>query len=250
MKTLLHLLSFVVLTVALFLLAGCGTSSMFSPGTGAKYQYTFRMVRPAEDRNLIYRDDSLIVQFRFDEAAVRFQLQNLAHQNLGLQWDKAALGVNGRFYPVRHAGNLYGDSADAAKSQLLPPFGFVRDLLIPRENISFDGRRWVEQDLLPTTDNDSKALRESILKSPGQTVTVLLPLTFGAVQKEYRFDFKIDTVRAIAWRDYKPMKRAPAPPNVARSSTTIDQLTAAVLTVGVLGFAAFLLTAKKSPPTE
>jgi hypothetical protein len=75
-------------------------------------------------------------------------------------------------------------------------------------------------------------------------------MTFGAFQKEYRFDFKVDTVRAIAWRDYKPMKRSPAPPKMARSSTSIDQLTAAVLTVGVLGFSAFLLTAKKNPPTE
>jgi hypothetical protein len=190
-----------------------------------------------------------MVQFRFDEAAVRFQLQNLSRADLRIDWDRTSIGVGGQFVPVRHAATLYGDTGATTQSQIIPAYGFIRDVVIPRQSISLDGNRWVEQDLLPTTDNDSKTQREAILKSRGQTVSVVLPMTFGTVDKTYRFDFKVDTVRQIAWHDYRPLKRIPAPPS-PRSAGTIDQLTAAVLTVGVLGFTAFLLTAKKNPPTE
>ena len=248
MKTLQQVILIFLGALVGFLLAGCGTSSLFSAGKGSKYSYTFSLARPTESRNLLYRDDSLMVQFRFDEAAIRFQLQNLSRNDLRIDWEKASIGVNGQFSATRHATTLYGDTGGIARTQTLPSYGYVRELLMPRQNIGFDGKRWNEQDLLPTMDNGSKTQREAILKSAGQTVSLILPVCFGKADKTLRFDFKVDSVKQIAWRDYAPQKRIPAPPT--RSAGTIDQLTAAVLTVGVLGFTAFLLTAKKNPPTE
>jgi hypothetical protein len=232
------------------LVSSCSAPNQFSAGKGNKYKYYYRLIRPASD-SLKYRDDSLLIQFRIDEAAIRFQLQNLTRSDLRIDWSKPAVGIGGQFVGVRHAENLYSDDTLATGlSHVVPPYGFVRELLLPRQNISFDGRRWEERDLLPTMDNNDPALRNQIIANAGKKISVVLPLVFAKAERTYRFDFAVDSVRQIAWRDYKPLKRIPAPPVAVRSVGGVEQITAAVLTVGVLGFSAYMLSAKKDPPTE
>jgi hypothetical protein len=232
------------------LLMSCATTSQFSPGKGSKYQYTFELVYPVENSDLIYQDDSLIIQFKCDEAAIRFQLQNISTSDITIDWDKAAMSINGRYFAVRHSDNLYVDSIGSSSSFLLPTLGYVRDIAIPRDNIYYDGQRWIELDLLPTTDYNSVALRESIKKSVGQRITLLLPFTFGSVKKNYEFDFETSSIRQIPWKDYVPTKRVPAPPIPKQGVHGLDQVTTAIIAVGVLGFSAYVLTAKKNPPSE
>jgi hypothetical protein len=133
---------------------------------------------------------------------------------------------------------------------LLPPMGYQRDLVIPAENIRFTGERWVETDLLPTVDRGDEALRSQIRQSVGRQVSVILPLRFGANEVIYEFAFRVASVRPIAWRDHRPVERVPAPPVVQRSSTQIDQVTLAMIAIGVLGFAAYALSLAKNPPSE
>lgn len=239
----------VALTLAAALTGGCAVASRFSPGVGSKYQYTYTMVAPAQSRDLTYQDERIIVQFRPDEAAVKFQLQNVSDVELTVDWTRASLGIEGRFYPVRHATTLYGDSMRVT-SMILPPLGYVRDLVIPSENIRFDGERWVEEDLLPTVDSNDPLLRSTIRGSVGKQISVILPLRFGEREELYEFAFRVSSVRAIAWRDYRPATRVPAPPVVHRSSGAIDQVTLAIIALGVLGFAAFVLSVAKDTPSE
>jgi hypothetical protein len=231
------------------LVSGCATTSPFSPGSGNKYQYFYSLIYPVRADNLLFRDDSVIIQFKFDEAAIRFQLQNISTSTIHIVWNKASMQQNGRYFSVRHADNLYTDRSDTNASVLLPPLGYLRDLIIPRNNILFDGKEWVEDDLFPTTDNRNVALREHIHHSVGQQVGLILPLAFGTAIKNYEFDFQIDSVKQLPWKDYHPVKRIPEPP-VPPSHPVLDNITTAIIVVGVLGLSTYLITSKKNPPTE
>ena len=233
------------------LLYGCAARpSEFSPGLGNKYVYTYKMSYPAESKDLLYQDDSLIIQFKFDEAAIRFQMQNVSYSDLSIDWNKVSISINGEYFAIRHKDNLYSDSAgDTLVSALIPPFGYVRDIALPRKNIAFNGEKWTEKDLLPTTDGRSPVMQNKILKSAGKSVTLLLPIRIGKVQKNYEFEFQVASVSKISWQDYSPVKRVPQPPDPPKRHT-FESITAAVIVVGVLGFSAYMLTAKKNPAPE
>ena len=104
--------------------------------------------------------------------------------------------------------------------------------------------------LLPTIDNDSAILRESIVKSVGRQIGFLLPKSFGSTEKNYEFDFQVDTVKRISWKDYTPVQRVPAPQNPKHGIFGLDNVTTAVIVVGVLGFSAYALSVKKNPASE
>jgi hypothetical protein len=231
------------------IIVSCVTTSQFSPGNGNKYQYIYKMVYPVKNSDLLFQDDSVIIQFKFDEAAIRFQLQNISESNITLDWSKASIGISNRYYAVRHATNFYGDTL-FSNSIIMPPLGYLRDVVIPRENIYNNGDKWVELDLLPTTDNRSSQLQESIKKNVGKRISLIFPILFGSTPKNYKFDFQVDTVKRIAWKDFKPLKRVPAPPQPVHPVTALDNVTTAVIMVGVLGFSAYVLSIKKNPPTE
>ncbi len=232
------------------LILSCATTSQFTPGKGDKYEYSYKMTYPVENRNLLFQDDSIIIQFKFDEAAIRFQLQNISESHLTVDWDRTSMNLSGRYFSVRHSDNLYTDSLKVSSSIMLPPLGYFRDLVIPRDHIYYDGRKWVEEDLLPTVDENSQPLRESIRKSAGQRIGLLLSLRFNRTEKNYEFDFQVDTVRPIAWKDYVPGKRIPAPPVPKHGIPVLDQVTTAIIAVGMLGFSAYVLAVKKNPPSE
>jgi hypothetical protein len=242
---------FHIAVIAVFsgILLSCATTSQFSPGSGNKYQYVYKLVIPVNNSNLLFQDDNIIIQFKLDEATIQFQLQNISESNIALDWSKASMGINDRYFAVRHTSNFYGDTIHSDPI-ILPPLGFIRDIVIPRENIYNDGDKWVELDLLPTTDHRSLQLQEAIQKNVGQRISLILPMIFGPTQKNYRFDFQVDSVKRIAWKDYMPLKRVPAPPNPRHSILGLDNVTTAVIVVGVLGFSANILSAKKNPPSE
>ncbi len=244
-----HAVRPLAVVLSALLLGGCAAGAAYSPGQGTKYQYTYSMVAPSVSADLTHRDERIIIQFRPDDAALKFQVQNLSDQELSIDWSRASIGVEGRFSAVRHASSLYSDSG-AAGSFLLPPMGYMRDLVMPYENIRFDGERWIESDLLPTTDNANEALRSMIRGSVGKQVSVILPFRFGSQEMTYEFAFRVSAVRPIAWRDVRPVQRVPAPPVTKRTSGTLDQVTLAVIALGVLGFVAFTLSLSKNPPSE
>jgi len=245
-KNFLYTLGFVSIA-GLFI--SCATTSQFTPGSGNKYQYRYKLISPVSNSKLLFRDDSLIIQFKFDDAAIQFQLQNISESNMALDWSKASIGVGGRYYSVRHTENFYEDTVHS-RSMSLPPLGYLRDVVIPRNNIYDDGEKWVELDLLPTVDHHSLPMQKSIEKNAGQRISLLLPILFGSTEKNYKFDFQVESVKKIAWNDYAPLKRVPAPPSPKHPVTGWDHVTTAVIVVGVLGFSAYVLSVKKNPPIE
>jgi hypothetical protein len=202
-----------------------------------------------KNANLLFLDDSVVIQFKVDEAAIQFQLQNVSESNVTLDWGRATISINGRYFAVRHAGNFYNDTIRSS-SLVIPPLGYHHDAAIPRDNVLKEGSKWVELDLLPTTDHRSLPLRESIQNSTGQRLNLMIPIIFGSTAKNYKFDFQVESVKRIAWKDYIPCKREPAPPYSQQHATAVDNVTAAAIVVGVLGLSTYVLSMKKNPPTE
>lgn len=231
-------------------LSSCASTGTYGSGKGNKYRYVFRMMAPVQNNNLLFQDESMIIQFKFDDAAVKFQLQNVTGGTCSIDWPKTTLGVNGRFFPIRHADNLYSDTATVTTSVPIPSMGYIQDLVIPRDNILYGKDGWREVDLFLTTDNGSETLRKTILQSAGKSVALVMPMRFGTTVRNYEFDFQIASVERIFWKDFTLVKRVPAPPERNPTSQSLDQVTTAILALGILGFAAYLITIKKNPPTE
>ncbi len=232
-------------------LVSCSSSSP-SSALGKKYRYTYRLNKPIESPNLIYRDDQIIIQFRIDEGAVNFQLQNVSSSTMQIRWAKISIGVAGRFSSVRNSSTFYAEYTIPAFSHIIPPLGYTRDLVIPQENVYFDGTKWVEKKLFPTVDRNLPNVRQRILQNVGNKIVLILPLQFDQVMKDYRFEFLVTAARELPWKQYRRPKR-PAPPSVGSPKTSIEpsgQLTTALIVLGMIGLAAYLITFKKEPPSE
>jgi hypothetical protein len=241
-----HILMFVAL-----LLAGCGASSRLQSSLGNKYRYSASMVAPAKSKEMLFRDDRIIIQFRLDDPAMRFQIQNISPGAMSIDWPNASLGVRGAYSSVRNMATLYDSTGSKISRQVVPSLGVVRDVILPRANIYFDGRRWRGDDLLPTTDANSRAMRNTILNLVGAPIDVILPIDFGTESRPYHFTFAIDTIRQLAWDAYKSPGWLPPPPPVhGLRPTSEDQVTSLILVGGFVGFFRYMMTAKKTPVSE
>ncbi|HEX9615143.1 MAG TPA: hypothetical protein VGA55_06535 [Bacteroidota bacterium] len=243
----------IVSAVVLFfiLIGGCSTASRLQSSFGTKYKYTYRLVSPFSGRTMSFQDTRLRILFRIDDSAIRFKLQNLSASTMKVVWEDASIGVRNRFYAVRNTRTLYLPSYRDNAVPAIMQGGYVIDLAIPAENISFDGEQWAEKDLLPTTDRESHAVRQSILNAKGNAVNVLLPIRVGEEVVNYTFKFEVTAVNVLPWERYKKPRRPLPPvslPEPAFAGT--DQIITAVIVASVVGISAILLTQKKSPPSE
>ena len=240
-----------ILTAAL-ILAGCSAASRLESAFGAKYKYTYVLVSPTPAGKRAYLDKRIKILFLIDDGAVRFKLTNRSGENMTIDWSRASIGVLGRFYPVRNTSSYYAQDSNSIYSPPIPPNGYVIDLAIPAQNVSYTGSQWRERDLLPTTDRHSAATRARILGEKGKNIDLLLPMDFehsGTV--DYAFRFTITAVNELPWNRYRKPHRPPAPKPVNPVKfTTNDQWITAAIVLGVVGISAVLLTQKKSPPSE
>lgn len=228
----------------------CAGGRFLGTGRGDKYVYVYEMIAPVKSPQMIFQDDSVRVQFKIDDSAVRFQLENLSHSIVYIQWNRVSLGIDNRFSFVRHSMDFYSDTSWINVSTLIPPGGYILETLAPVANVCFDGTRWVERDLFPTSDGDDTTIAKAIARNVGKPIVLILGLQAGSSQRDYKFEFRVSSVAEIQWKDYRPPKRNP-PPQRQRSVVMLaDEITAAFIIVGLLGFAAFMVSLKKQPVTE
>jgi hypothetical protein len=228
----------------------CAGGHFLGMGRGNKYAYSYTMTAPVDSPLMIFQDDSLKIQFKIDDSSIRFQLQNLSQSEMAVQWDKVSLGVDHAYSLVRHIINLYADTARGERSVQFPPRGYIRDLVMPVDNIFFDGSKWMQTDLFQTRDGGKDEMKGTIEKNVGKSLALILPLKFGSAPKEYRFQFRIVSVKPVLWRDYRPSLPVPPPPPRQTGADLEDEITTAFIVVGLLGFAAFMISLKKQPVAE
>jgi hypothetical protein len=228
----------------------CAGGRFLGVGRGNKYVYAYTMVAPVESPTMTFQDDSLKVQFKIDDAAIRFQLQNLTRGDMSVRWNKVTIGVDNAYSLVRHSVTMYSDTLLDNRSVAVPPRGYIQDLIFPMESVHFNGTEWVESDLFQTTDGGREAMAATIEKNVGKSIVVSMPIAFGPEEKTYRFEFRVVSVKHVLWRDVKPPKRPPPPRREKKKTELADEVTTAFIVVGLLGFTAFMVSLKKEPVVE
>jgi len=240
-----------ILVLPLLLLVGCTASSRLQSTLGNKYQYSISMFAPTKSKDMLFRDDQLIIQFRMDNPGIRFQIQNISPTDMRIDWAHTSIGIHNAYSPVRNISTIYDTTAKTPPGQLVPPLGVIRDAILPRGNTYFDGVQWRVDDLLPTTDANSRAMKNNIMGQVGSSIDVVLPLEFGSGVRTYQFTFSVDSVRQVAWNDYGPAGWLPPQPPVRKLHQSVeDWVTAAILATGFLVVLRYVTAAKKTPVVE
>ncbi|MBI4429628.1 MAG: hypothetical protein HY562_10975 [Ignavibacteriales bacterium] len=247
-----------ILFLCLMLLTGCGTSKQGFSGTGNKYQYGYRLSVPSDSQKtgfvdeakLLFKDDSLVVQFKFDDAAIHLQLQNLADAYLVIDWAKVLIFHKGKSSRIRQSTSFYVDSSKQSPSISVPPLGFIRDYVAPIENIYYDGSKWLERELFPTWDLLSVEGVTAIRENIGDSVVLTVPVWFGSFGRTYVFTFKVTSFEPVSSYGYSPSWRNPRPPNEKAIPSLTDQITTAAIVVGVVSFSVYMLVIKKETPAD
>jgi hypothetical protein len=234
--------------VAVLVVGGCSASDG-TTSQGFKYRYTYAMVEPTRDTSLSYRDANLRFRFAIDDAAVIVQIENRSKSYVIVDLPRARVGVDGKLTTIRHRDSYLAGSAKPV-AKLLAPGEIIEDFIMPQNNLTIEGKEYHETDLFPTVDLRSASRRKQILESRGRTLSLVLPVEIGGAKVEYSFKFAVANVNRILWKHHHPPQRVPEEPIKKPVASKSDVITGAIITAGVLGFAAVILTAKKDPRTD
>jgi hypothetical protein len=229
------------------MLWGCSASSEAQRVQPSKYRYHLSLISPVVSDAMLYYDERLMIQFRMEDAGIRFQIQNLSSGTMQIEWGDIQIDVGGTVSTTRSLATLYDTTGILPARRATASYGVVRDLIVPAENSFVEGRQWVLKDLLPTSSENSPEVEDFINSRPGTTITLTLPLRFGTQPSVYRFDFKVDSVQRADWRASQPADwLPPAPLVLGPRATWIDNITAVVLAGGFAGLLYYITSVNKS----
>ena len=177
------------------LLSSC-SGSMNAP-SGVNYIYTYTMAQPQKNDQMVFKDNYLFIQFFFDASAISFQLQNVSEASMSIVWEKVSLGVNKRTYAVRNNSTFYSTGNAIFPMLVIPPLGYIRETVIPRENVYVEKDKWIEKEFFVTNDRGSLRYKNFITKMVGSEVTLTIPVKIGEIVIEYPFTFKVSKVSPL-----------------------------------------------------
>lgn len=226
------------------------SGSLHSP-SGTNFVYTYTMVQPRVDTNLTFRDNYIYIQFKVDASAISFQLQNVSEASMSIAWDKTSLGVNKRIYAIRNKSTFYSLGNATPVPLIIPSLGYIRETVIPRENITYEKRKWIEKELFPTNDRGSQKLRKAISGLVGSEVTLSIPIRIGEIIVDYPFVFKVSKITPLPSNVLPPVKdRPPAPKTPVQEASVGQDIVPIIIAAGVLGVAIYLFSQKKTPAAD
>jgi hypothetical protein len=251
MKSETKLRQLLIVILPALVLVGCTASSTLQSALGSKYRYSLTMAGPEKSNNMLYRDEQLLIQFRLDEPGLRFQAQNISPDSMRIDWAKATISVRGVISPIRTIATFYDTTGTQPARQVLPSLGVVRDVIVPRGNVYFDGAQWHVDDLLPTTDANKRSMRITIAKLLDSIIEVQLPIECGTDVRSYKFSFSVNSIRQISWSDYRVATWIPPhPPVKGLRPSAQDNLTAVIIGAGFMIFLRYLVSINKVPVVE
>ncbi len=238
-----------VLVIVSLIVSGC--SGLGGAAKGTNYLYSYVLSQPVSNSQLFFRDNYIIVQFSFDASAISFQLQNISEASMSIVWEKVSLSVNKRTYAVRNTGTFYSVGSVAPTSPVIPPLGYIRETIIPQENVYIENGKWVEKDLLLTNDRGSAKIRAAMMKLVGSEIRLNIPIKIADIEIDYPFVFKVGKVTPLPSHLLPPVKdRPPVPKQTMSESGSGSTIIPVFIAAGVLGVAIFLLSQEKTPPAD
>lgn len=242
------LLVTIIITSLLF--SGC-VGAMQSQ-KGVNYIYTYTMTLPVKSDQLIFRDNYLYIQFNIDASAINFQMQNVSGASMSIVWEKVSISVNKRTYSVRNTSNFYSNGMSAPAPLVISPLGYIRETIIPRENIYMDKGKWVEKDLFLSNDHGYPRVKKAITSFVGSEITLSIPMKIGEIVIDYPFTFKVSKITPLPANLLPPVKDRPQMPKAAviEAAATSTSLVPMFIAAGILGVAIYLLSQKKTQPAD
>lgn len=235
--------------IASLLFSGC--AGLSGAAKGSNYIYTYSLVSPQKSDKMIFRDNYVVIQFFFDASAISFQLQNISEATMSIVWEKVSLGVNKRIHAVRNTSTFYSVGNVIPQPVSIPPLGYIRETIIPRENIYNEKGVWVEKDFFLTNDKGSSKIKTAMKRFVGSEVTLSIPLKIGDVIVEYPFVFKVTKVTPLPSHLLPPVKERPqAPKTTINEAGTSNSLVPILIAGGIFGIAIYLLSIKKTPADD
>ncbi|MFA6542347.1 MAG: hypothetical protein WCT99_12185 [Bacteroidota bacterium] len=246
LSKLTHNRTIVFLLVGSMIVSGC--SGALTSARGKYYLYTYGLEEPVKNETLTFRDAYIIIQFTIDESAVNFQLQNISEASMSIEWDRVSLGVNKRVFSVRNTSTLYSTSFDSPRL-VIPPLGFIRETVIPRENVFIKDGKWVEKDFFLTNDRGSQKLQKYITRTVGSELSLTIPIKIGEVVVNYPFVFKVKKAQALPPNLLPPVKQRPPAPKVPGQEMG-SQIIPILIAAGIFGVAIYVLSKDKTPAAD
>lgn len=240
-----------VLLVSMTFFLGCSGSMFSSKRASTRFIYNYTLLEPVKNDQMLYKDDYINIQFKLDESAVKFQLQNVTDVPISIDWQNASIVLNNRVFPVRNTNTLYQTELKKPPSVVIPSLGYIRDMVIPSENITLDNNVWVEKDFFPSDDMGSLARKKLIMKYVGSRVKLLLPIKISEIVEEYTFTFRVKSITEVPQNMLPPPKERPKPPPVSITAAQASQsLLPIIIAGGILAVAIYALSKEKPSPTD
>ncbi len=241
-----RLIYFLIISI---LLSSC--SGLMNAPASVNYIYTYTMAQPQKSDQMIFRDNYLFIQFFFDASAISFQLQNISEASMSVVWEKVSLGVKKRTYSVRNNSTFYSAGHAAPPLLVIPPLGYIRERVIPREHVYVEKNKWVEKEIFLTNDRGSQKIKKAIMGMVGSEVTLTIPIKIGEIVVEYPFVFKVNKITPLPSNVLPPVKdRPPVPKTNLQEAGTGSDLVPMMIAAGIFGVAIYLLSQKKTPPAD
>lgn len=230
-------------------IAVSGCAGSLSASKGVNYIYEYTMTQP-QSKQMIFRDEYIYIQFKIDASAISFQLQNISDASMSIVWEKVSMGINKKTFSVRNLSTFYSQTSAPPVSVVIPPLGYVRETIIPRENIFYKDGKWVEKEFFVTNDRGSKKLAAAIQKTTNKEISLMLPIKIGDVVMEYPFTFKVSAVKALPSNVLPPKKVRPEPPKLPMQEMASVSYVPIIIVALILGAGAYFLSQKERAPSD
>ncbi len=229
--------------------SGCISMDAVPEKAGGRYGYSYTMVQPIENRDLIYRDSYMTLQFSIDQSVIAFHLQNNSDQSISIVWEKASIGIKNEIFSVRNYKTFYSERDDPPYPLVIPPNGFIREVVIPWNNSYQKNGAWVERELFPAFDAGADTTKDSTMNLVGSEITLVLPMKVGLIVLDNSFVFKVTGVNILSSdTTLQPLNRPPKPEQSKEKRDIVQDITPVIISAGILGVAMYFLSVKKSPP--
>lgn len=153
-------------------------------------KYVFEMIKPAQSRELAFKDKFINIQFSISKRQIGFALQNKTENPIKIDWNQVSyIDVLGETHKVMHSGVKYIDREKIQAPTVIPPSAKIEDIVFPSDYvyyISGEYGGWCKVPLFP------EAPKAKLYK--GRSFSIFMPLQINEVLKNYLFTFYIRDV--------------------------------------------------------
>ncbi len=152
-------------------------------------KYLFSLIKPKENKNLLYKDEFVDIKFFITTNELGFILKNETQLPMKINWDLVSyVDYNEESHRIIHSGVQYINRNNIQTATVIPPMSKLTDSVFPVDYVEWStiGKSWNKMSFFPG-DISSKQLK-------GRNLKLFLPIDINGKVVNYQFVFKIDDV--------------------------------------------------------